>query len=133
MPNKTLVGGETQNKTPQIKFPNFKRLNVGERRARREKGLCFNCDEKYSAGHQCKGRLFRLSADETELWEVHSDEEDSEEVDCLDGHGEVTTVSLNAMEGNLANNTIRMKGNLCNYQCLFLLIQDLHIVLCRKV
>lgn len=65
--NKTLVGEENQGNPPQSKFPNFKRLNAVERRARREKGLCFDCDEKFSAGHRCKGRLFRLSANESEL------------------------------------------------------------------
>lgn len=114
--NKTPGGEESQNKPRPTKFLNFKRLNVVERRARREKGLCFNCDEKFSVGHHCKGRLFKLFADETELWEVQSDEDEIEEVDCLDGNGEVTTVSLNAMEGNLSNNTIRMKGTLHNFQ-----------------
>lgn len=51
---------DTQAKPFQSKFPNFKRLNSAERRARREKVLCFNCDEKFSTGHHCKGRLFRL-------------------------------------------------------------------------
>ena len=36
--------------------PPFKRLSEAELKAKREKGLCFRCDEKYSIGHQCKNK-----------------------------------------------------------------------------
>lgn len=49
---------------------------------------------------------YRLSADEFELWEVLSDCEE-EESEC---HGEVTTIILNALEGNLGNDTIHMRS-----------------------
>lgn len=32
----------------------FKRLSQSKMQSRPEKGLCFNCDEKFSAGHRCK-------------------------------------------------------------------------------
>lgn len=31
---------------------------------RREKGLCFNCDQKRSRNHKCKGRFLLLVAEE---------------------------------------------------------------------
>jgi hypothetical protein len=39
----------------------LRRLTVTEMADRREKGLCFNCDEKFSRGHRCQ-RLFYLEA-----------------------------------------------------------------------
>ena len=37
----------------------LRRLTTAELAERREKGLCFNCDEKFSRGHRCQ-RLFYL-------------------------------------------------------------------------
>ena len=37
----------------------LRRLTSAEMADRREKGLCFNCDEKFSRGHHCQ-RLFYL-------------------------------------------------------------------------
>ena len=42
---------------PTKENPSRRRLNLTEAevQARREKGLCFHCDEKYTLGHHCKG------------------------------------------------------------------------------
>lgn len=40
----------------------YKKLTHEEMLTRREKGLCYNCDEKFSQGHKCKGRFFLLVA-----------------------------------------------------------------------
>lgn len=45
-------------------------LTIEERRERTVKGLFFNCDEQYAPGHRCKGRLFRLNAEQECLIEV---------------------------------------------------------------
>ena len=37
----------------------LRRLTTVEMAERREKGLCFNCDEKFSRGHRCQ-RLYYL-------------------------------------------------------------------------
>jgi len=39
----------------------IKRLNPMELADRRSKGLCFDCDEKFFPGHQCK-KLFKIEA-----------------------------------------------------------------------
>ncbi|KAH7661405.1 Acid proteases protein [Dioscorea alata] len=41
-------------------FP-IKRLTPMEMAARREKGLCFNCDSKFTPGHKCNPALFLYS------------------------------------------------------------------------
>lgn len=39
-------------------------LTVEERRKRIAKGQCFKCKEKYSPGYRCKGRMFRMDANQ---------------------------------------------------------------------
>lgn len=41
---------------PVPKIP-IRQLTSAELRERREKGLCFSCDEKYHINHRCKNRL----------------------------------------------------------------------------
>ena len=44
----------------------FKRLTLTELALRREQGLCFNYDEKYSCGHKCASSLFLFVTEEDE-------------------------------------------------------------------
>lgn len=67
------------NSPPLLPNPNFhpqnvirnrlpiKRLSPTEIQQRREKWLCFRCDEKYSAGHKCKDPPQLLLECETEM------------------------------------------------------------------
>ncbi|PNX65619.1 hypothetical protein L195_g062692, partial [Trifolium pratense] len=52
--------------TPPKPQPPVKRLSPDELQARRDKGLCYNCDERYQRGHRCK-RLFHLLIVEPEI------------------------------------------------------------------
>ncbi|GJT16234.1 reverse transcriptase [Tanacetum coccineum] len=47
----------------------IKRLSPTEMAARREKGLCFNCDEIFSPGHRCKSKQFLCLLVEEQLLE----------------------------------------------------------------
>lgn len=47
----------------------IKRVTLAEQEARRAKGLCFYCDEKFFRGHHCKAKQFLL---------LMADEDDSE-------------------------------------------------------
>ncbi|XP_074324569.1 uncharacterized protein LOC141661456 [Apium graveolens] len=47
--------------------PKFRRLSEAEMQEKREKGLCFRCDEKYGPGHRCKNKELQV------LW-MHGDE-----------------------------------------------------------
>ena len=55
----------------------IKHLSEAEMRARREKGLCYNCDGKFTRGHQCtKQNLYLLdmvSPHALEICEVAQD------------------------------------------------------------
>lgn len=46
---------------------------------RREKGLCYNCDEKWNANHRCKGRVMLFIADEQSTTSDSGDHEFEDE------------------------------------------------------
>ena len=76
-----------------------KRLTPSELRDKRERGLCFTCDEKYSAGHKCKNRVMVLCGTEDDQGMLQLQEE--EEIVEADDNP-VDEVSLNALS-NSAN------------------------------
>lgn len=106
----TKLGEPAPNSVPKS-LPVFKRLSPAERRERTSKCLCFNCDDKFVPGHKCKGKMFRLSADESCLWEVEDTEEhqDEEEIEVIIPEGQ-TKISFHAFEGHINANTIRLDG-----------------------
>ena len=78
-----------------------------EIKERRDKGLCFYCDEKFGPGHRCK-RLFSIEAcwpdDETKA----KDQEDEEEQ--TRSTKEALGISLHAIAGTPAPQTTRVKA-----------------------
>lgn len=55
----------------------IKKMSPAELRARREKGLCYYCDEKYQPNHRCKTSCFLLVGHE-EIEELLHDQENEE-------------------------------------------------------
>ncbi|KAG8379055.1 hypothetical protein BUALT_Bualt07G0048500 [Buddleja alternifolia] len=89
--------------------PHRKLLTASEMRARREKNLCYNCDEVFVPGHRCKQRqVYMIMTQEKE--EAYS--LDIEDIDTsIDSpHSEDMTISINAISGNTNINTLRIKG-----------------------
>lgn len=39
---------------------NFKRLTAQKYQVKKEKGLCFKCEEQYHPGHKCKNRSLNV-------------------------------------------------------------------------
>lgn len=55
----------TNNLPPLLPTPpktTYKRLTQAEMASRRERGLCYNCDERYGPNHRCRGKFFLLIA-----------------------------------------------------------------------
>ena len=86
----------------------FKRLTPSELALRREQGLCFNCEEKYSRGHKCASSLFLFVT-----------EEDDDNRDMDPGPSQLTPssqessptqISLHALSGHGAPKTLRLTG-----------------------
>nr|GMD89859.1 Transposon Ty3-G Gag-Pol polyprotein [Ipomoea batatas] len=62
----------------------IRKYTTAEIREKRDKGLCFRCDQKYFSGHYCKGRFLLLIGDEDDetvegdpvvVEDYHTDEE----------------------------------------------------------
>ncbi|CAB4265105.1 unnamed protein product [Prunus armeniaca] len=73
----------------------IKRLSAAELKERRDKGLCYNCDEKFSPGHHCK-KLFLIEG----CWS--NEENDAKDVDTHEvelGEEVFPEISLRAIYG----------------------------------
>ncbi|KAK9230741.1 hypothetical protein WN944_023713 [Citrus x changshan-huyou] len=93
----------------------FRRITNQEARERREKGLCYYCDEKFLPGHRCQSpQLFMI--------------EDSPQHDCLETIEEVKQdtgesipeISYHAIPGTEHPQTIRVLGKLKNKDIMVL-------------
>ncbi|GAU19157.1 hypothetical protein TSUD_79800 [Trifolium subterraneum] len=97
------------------KNPNIKRISPAEMQLRRDKGLCYWCDEKFSFTHKCPNRQLML---------LHYDDNDEDQVlDTLTQQDEITTdspttnlpehhLSFNALKGNSNMGVIRFAGSI---------------------
>ncbi|GAV57662.1 RVP_2 domain-containing protein [Cephalotus follicularis] len=100
-------------------------MSHAELKARRDKGLCYNCDEKYAPSHKCKGKFMLLLPvkDEEELTEIvtefeHMTVENSENQDCFEEGiwDNVVTdeffpeISIHALAGQSKPSTPRLTG-----------------------
>ncbi|KAM0057123.1 putative retrotransposon gag domain, aspartic peptidase domain superfamily [Helianthus debilis subsp. tardiflorus] len=93
-----------------------KTLTKSEMDERRSKGLCFNCDEKYSQEHICKGnRKPQLYHIEVEWLEEEVEGEEEEVV------MECAQILVNAVEGNDRYKSIRITGHYGKYELQLLM------------
>ena len=111
----------TSSHTPTINNPpktNIQKLSQSQIQAKREKGLCFYCDEKYTFGHKCKASVHVLIVPDSE--ETLDDEELGKEdtVIVVSGHDKgdmvVSTpqISFHAMLGVFFPQTLRFKASI---------------------
>jgi hypothetical protein len=64
-----------ENNAPSSKIPQPTRLTPQQLEEIKAKGLCFNCDNKYSKGHKCgEKKLFYIDCEEEEEQEPSQDE-----------------------------------------------------------
>nr|KYP40977.1 hypothetical protein KK1_037666 [Cajanus cajan] len=84
--------------------------------ARREKGLCYNCDELFTPSHCCKGKFFLLTTDDP-----IADDFTPDPTLVLDPplpepvfDDTPSQVSLHAFTGGVGSSTIRLKGQIRN-------------------
>ncbi|PNX94328.1 Ty3/gypsy retrotransposon protein, partial [Trifolium pratense] len=99
-----------------------KRLSPEELQARREKGLCYNCDERYQRGHRCK-RLFHLlivepedSTEDATSFHLESSDPDPIVVESKTSESEPdpAQISLHALMGHTIPQTLRVMGQIHN-------------------
>ncbi|XP_028755422.1 uncharacterized protein LOC114714818 [Neltuma alba] len=94
---------------PTPNMPPIKKITPAEMQIRREKGLCYTCDEKFSPSHRCPNKqLMMLQSEE----EAHEDSKYM--VGEEQGEAEVTLhhLSLYALRGTHGPATIRFNGSI---------------------
>ncbi|XP_028222321.1 uncharacterized protein LOC114403496 [Glycine soja] len=106
--------------------PTFCRLTPEELASRRERGLCFSCDEKFHKGHRCAPRVHLLIADEDDpLEHVGSNIDPPSPIDPTSGPSEIPEtpahISLNSLAGHLAPETLRLVGHISGIPVLVLI------------
>ena len=55
----------------------IRRLSRAEYNARKEKGLCFTCNEKYTFGHKC-AKTFQIMMEDSAEGEIEEEEEEAD-------------------------------------------------------
>lgn len=77
---------------------------------RREKGLCFHCDEAYHPGKECKAKLYAIVGEAEDTPAKEGMEDVIREMECMlkpeESPGEI---SLLAMAGNKSMSTVRLQ------------------------
>ncbi|GAU29612.1 hypothetical protein TSUD_164620 [Trifolium subterraneum] len=108
---------------PTPKSPNkvnFRKLSSEEMPDRRQKGLCYNCDETFTRQHKCKGRFFLLIADnDTDLEDPPTppstiDTSPPTSPPAIIDPSEAQ-ISFHAMSGTNVPTIIRIPGHLANH------------------
>lgn len=92
--------------------PRFRHLSGPEMDERREKGLCFNCDQRWSRNHKCGARIFlMLSNDDNDVVTGDLDSAAEQIVSSeIEPITEAAQLSLHALSGDQAGDTFRVKG-----------------------
>ncbi|XP_024031413.1 uncharacterized protein LOC112094537 [Morus notabilis] len=87
----------------------IRRLTPAELREKREKGLCYNCDQKYSMNHRCRSKFFLLLG--TDDGEIEGPEDLPPEEECEEVvTGDIS--SLNALAGQGNPRSLRLRGEI---------------------
>jgi hypothetical protein len=102
---------------PPKPTPVIKRLTPAELQARRDAGLCYNCDDKYVKGHRCR-RSFHLlivdpGDDEADTSALHVYDSFTQ-VELSDPTPDPAQISLHALMGHTIPQTFRVMGQICN-------------------
>lgn len=103
--------------TPPSK-PRFCHLSGPEMDEKGEKGLCFNCDQKWSRNHTCGARVFLMVDNDDDDSSLTGDLEqavaqiDSEDPGGTNSSSQAAQLSLHALSGAPAADTIRILGHI---------------------
>jgi hypothetical protein len=111
---------DTRRTTPNIyrenNFPSSKTsqptsLTSQQMEERKEKGLCFNCERKYSKGHKCgEKKLFYIDCEEEEEQEQEKEPSQDENVDAISFEELTPMISCNALGGISTPQTLKIEG-----------------------
>jgi hypothetical protein len=98
-----------ENNALSSKTPQPTRLTTQQLEERKAKGLCFNCDNKYSKGHKCgEKKIFYIEIEEEE--EQEQEPSQDENVEAIPPEELTPTISCNALAGISTPQTLKIKG-----------------------
>ncbi|KAL2226249.1 UNVERIFIED_CONTAM: Transposon Ty3-G Gag-Pol polyprotein [Sesamum indicum] len=96
-------------------------LTEAEVRAKREKNLCYRCDEPYTPGHRCKYRQVYMLLEDGRDKDNGEEEQGKQATEIeLENEGDVS-VSLHAMKGDFHYRTLRLEGTVEDKEILILI------------
>jgi hypothetical protein len=111
-----------ENNAPSSKTPQPTRLTPQKLEERKEKGLCFNCDSKYSKGHKCgEKKLIYIDCEEEEEQEHDQKPSQHENVESISSEELTLTISCNALVGISTPKTFKIEGYIKNKKVIFLI------------
>ncbi|CAM8905618.1 unnamed protein product [Rhodiola kirilowii] len=133
-PHRSLATSNTTPSTSPNRLP-IRRLTAAEMTERRERGLCYNCDERWVSGHRCKPKFLCLLVDSPSE-DLLDDPYDS--TTLLDDdpcptqshiiHPDPTlqptdapNISLHALEGHFVPSTLRLAAKIDGRQIMVLI------------
>ncbi|XP_061357767.1 uncharacterized protein LOC133302059 [Gastrolobium bilobum] len=94
----------------------IKRLSPAEMQVRRDKNLCYNCDEIFVRGHKCKGRatLLYLEGTDDEPPDIPPDHTLAHTVEEVEPPSQEVPheISFNALFGHQSSNSFRLQGTI---------------------
>lgn len=113
-PTSTTTTASTSRPPPPqtpTKLP-IHRLTAAQLQERRALGLCYNCDEKFIAGHKCSSCRFLLLLIEDEVPSLEDEQQPPGEDELLEVDNPETyfQLSLHAVSGQFSPQTLKFKG-----------------------
>jgi hypothetical protein len=106
-----------ENNAPSSKTPQPTRLTPQQFEERKEKGLCFNCDNKYSNGHKCGDKkLFYIDCEEEE-----QEPSQDENVEAISSEELTPMISCNALARIITPQTLKIEGYIKNKKVIVLI------------
>ncbi|KAL2253796.1 UNVERIFIED_CONTAM: Transposon Ty3-G Gag-Pol polyprotein [Sesamum indicum] len=111
------------NKNPLQKSPAppSRYLTEVEVRAKREKNLCYRCDEPYAPGHRCKYRQVYMLLEDEGAKDNEEEEQGKYITETEKEKEEDVSVSLHAMKGDFHYRTLRLEGIVEDKEILILI------------
>jgi len=116
LPPISLSSPATKNSPP----PSLKWLSPEELANHREKGLCFNRDEKYHCGHKCASKVFFLIAEEDDEAQMDPSLVDLQPKPLDEVGFPQAQISLHTLSGHLAPETLRLVGQIAQWEVVIL-------------
>jgi hypothetical protein len=111
-----------ENNYPSSKTPQPTRLTPQQLEERKEKGLCFNYDSKYSKGHKCgEKKLFYIDCEEEEEQEQEQEPSKDENVEAISSEELTPTISCNALARINTPQTLKIEGYIKNKKVIVLI------------